>query len=121
MVGSSVLRMDINQATARAISAERAIAGLTVRELSARSGIPVSTLMRILGAEREIKISQIELLAGAFGIYPHEIVEQAEVIMERAARPAGVVPGLRVVEHAAPEDHILAARDVDDDEEAASH
>lgn len=48
--------MDMNQAIAKAISAERAIAGMTVRELSEASGIPVSTLMRILSAERDIKI-----------------------------------------------------------------
>lgn len=121
VMGTTVFRMDINQATARAISAERAIAGLTVRDLSAKSGIPMSTLMRILGAEREIKISQIELLASAFGIYPHEIVEQAEVIMERAARPVNAVPVLRVAERLSAADHTLAARDDDDDEEAATH
>lgn len=48
--------MDMNQAIAKAISAERAISGMTVRELSEASGIPVSTLMRILSAERDIKI-----------------------------------------------------------------
>lgn len=51
------LSMDMNQAVAKAIAAERAIAGLTVRELSTRADIPLSTLMRILGAEREIKVT----------------------------------------------------------------
>lgn len=55
--------MDMNHVIAKAISAERAIAGMTVRELSEASGIPVSTLMRILSAERDIKINQIAQLA----------------------------------------------------------
>ena len=58
--------MDMNQAIAKAVSAERAISGMTVRELSEASGIPVSTLMRILSAERDIKINQITQLARAF-------------------------------------------------------
>lgn len=95
--------MDINEATAKAISAERAIAGLTVRELSARSGIPMSSLMRALGAEREIKINQIAQLAAAFEIYPHELVEHAERILERDGRT-----GLTLVSQA---DVVLAAHD----------
>jgi len=75
--------MDINEATARAIAAERAISGMTVRELAARAGIPERSLMRVLQAEREIKVLQVAQLAEAFEIYPHEIIERAEVIMAR--------------------------------------
>jgi len=82
--------MDINEATAKAISAERAIAKITVRDLSQRSGIPMSSLMRVLQAEREIKVNQIALLAAAFEIYPHEIIEHAERILERDRLSAGV-------------------------------
>jgi transcriptional regulator with XRE-family HTH domain len=78
--------MDINEATARAIAAERAISGMTVRELAARAGIPERSLMRVLQAEREIKVVQVAQLAEAFAIYPHEIVERAEVILARAER-----------------------------------
>lgn len=78
--------MDMNEATAKAITAERAIADLTVRELSERSGIPLSSLMRILGAEREIKVNQIAKLAEALALYPHEIIESAENILDRDGR-----------------------------------
>ena len=78
------LSMDMNQAVAKAIAAERAIAGLTVRQLSAVSGVPVSSLMRILGAEREIKVTQLEQLATAFGITPVDILIRAQEIRERS-------------------------------------
>lgn len=73
--------MDMNQAVAKAISAERAISGMTVRELSEASGIPVSTLMRILSAERDIKINQITQLARAFHTMPADLVWRAQEII----------------------------------------
>lgn len=99
------LSMDMNQAVAKAIAAERAIAGLTVRELSTRADIPLSTLMRILGAEREIKITQLEQLAAVFGITPVDIVLRAQEICERAE-----VQPLPVVDEVDTEDLILAAK-----------
>ena len=75
--------MDMNQGIAKAISAERAIAGMTVRELSEASGIPVSTLMRILSAERDIKINQIAQLARAFHTTTADLVWRAQEIIRR--------------------------------------
>lgn len=75
--------MDMNEATAKAIAAERAIAGITVRELAKRSGIPESSLNRVLGAQRDIKVNQIHKLAEVLGVYPHEIIEHAENLMDR--------------------------------------
>lgn len=75
--------MDMNHAIAKAISAERAIAGMTVRELSEASGIPVSTLMRILSAERDIKINQIAQLARAFHTTPADLVWRAQELIRR--------------------------------------
>lgn len=83
--------MDINAATGKAISAERAIAGMTVRELSQKANIPLSSLMRVLQAEREIKINQIAAIAAALDLYPHDIVEHAERILERENRTAPIV------------------------------
>lgn len=80
------IHMDMNEAVAKALSAERTIAGLTVRKLAATAGIPERSLMRILQAERDIKVNQVELLAQALRLYPHEIIEHAEVILERANR-----------------------------------
>lgn len=97
--------MDMNQAVAKAVAAERAIAGLTVRELSTRADIPLSTLMRILGAEREIKVTQLMQLATAFDVTPADLVMRAQEIRERAeAQP------LPVVDEVDTEDLILAAK-----------
>lgn len=83
--------MDINEATSKAIGAERAIAGITIRELASKSGIPLTSLQRVLQADREIKINQIAAIAAALDIYPHEIVEHAERILEREERTAPIV------------------------------
>ena len=78
--------MDINEATAKAIAAERSAAGLTIKELSEKSGVPERTLIRMLKNERDIKVTQIAQLAEVFGINPHELIEEAEKFIARAAR-----------------------------------
>lgn len=80
--------MDMNEAVAKAISAERSIAGMTVKELAAEAGIPERSLMRVLQAERDIKVNQVEQIANALRLYPHEIIEHAETILERSRREA---------------------------------
>jgi transcriptional regulator with XRE-family HTH domain len=80
--------MDINEATAKAISAERSAAGLTIKELAEKSGVPERTLIRLLKDERDIKVDQIYRLTEVFGIYPHELMESAERFMQRDARGA---------------------------------
>lgn len=80
--------MDMNEAVAKAIGAERNVAGLTVRKLAEVAGIPERSLMRILQAERDIKVNQVEQLARALRLYPHEIIEHAETILERSTRRA---------------------------------
>lgn len=42
--------------------------------------------MRILQAEREIKINQVAQIAEALSLYPHEIIESAELILARSVR-----------------------------------
>lgn len=87
--------MDMNEAVAKAISAERSIADLTVRELAAASGIPERSLMRVLTAERDIKVNQVADLAAALHVYPHEILEHAEQILARSRRDIADVVTLR--------------------------
>lgn len=84
--------MDINEAVAAAIRAQRAVSGHTVRELSEQSGVPLSTLMRILGAQRDIKVTQVADIAKVLDVAPHEIVEDAERIMGRqsAEQPSNI-------------------------------
>ena len=107
--------MDMNEAVAKAIGAERNIAGVTVRELSELAQIPTSSLMRVLQAQREIKVNQVAAIAAALNLYPHEIVEHAETILSRANRTA---PTLTLAD--APvsgEGYTLAASDRDYDAE----
>jgi predicted transcriptional regulator len=80
--------MDMNEAIAKAIQAERAVADITVRQLSQRAGIPLSSLMRVLSAERDIKVNQVAQIATALEVYPHDIVEHAEQILARSQRRA---------------------------------
>ncbi len=103
--------MDMNEAVAKAIGAERTISGMTVRTLSEAAGIPERSLMRILQSEREIKVNQVAQIAEALRLYPHEIIEHAEVILERAKRDAptlaNVVP-LRQTDYPAEEERAAA-------------
>lgn len=78
--------MDMNQATAAAIAAERAIAGVTVRQLAVASHIPERSLMRVLQAERDIKVNQVAVIAEALSVYPHELIQSAEAILAREGR-----------------------------------
>lgn len=103
--------MDMNEAVAKAIGAERDIAGITIRELSAKAEIPQSSLMRVLQAEREIKVNQVAAIAAVLKLYPHEIIEHAEIILSRANRTA---PNLKPVSDLG---YTLAASDVDIDSE----
>lgn len=98
---------------------------MTVKELSEKSGVPERSLMRVLQAEREIKINQLAQIAAGLDIYPHEIVESAENILDRETRRE---TKLRAVENPSDDKRIfdprkygLAAaedtRDVDTDED----
>lgn len=84
--------MDINEAISRVLSAERSAAHLTIKELSVQADIPERTLIRVLKGERDINVLQIAKLAPVFGLYPHEIMDSAEKLIERADR--GTVPDL---------------------------
>lgn len=78
--------MDINEAMAKSISAERAAAGLTIKELAEKSTINERTLLRLLKGERNINVRHVALLAEVFDLKPHELVKQAEIYMQRELR-----------------------------------
>lgn len=109
--------MDINEATAKAIAAERSAAGLTIKELSEKSGVPERTLIRMLKNERDIKVTQIAQLAEVFGINPHELIEEAEKFIARAARAYEARERQKITDDlvdriaAHPEDYVTAAND----------
>lgn len=78
--------MDINEAMSKSISAERAAAGLTIKELAEKSTINERTLLRLLKSERNINVRHVALLAEVFDLKPHELVKQAEIYMQRELR-----------------------------------
>lgn len=90
------------------LSAERSAAHLTIKELSTQADIPERTLIRVLKGERDINVLQIAKLAPVFGLYPHEIMDSAEKLIERADR--GAVPDLSATDDA---DAALASADDD--------
>lgn len=84
----------LNDAVAATLRAERAVAGLTTLALAERSGVPERTLMRILAAERDISVAQVEKLADALGVTPIYVVTEAERRLERARTDADALQAL---------------------------
>ncbi|MBF1667169.1 MAG: helix-turn-helix transcriptional regulator [Scardovia wiggsiae] len=78
--------MDINEATAKALQAARAVSGMTYEELAEKSGVSVQTIYRMFGAKRDIKLPQLYALAKTMGITVVEIMQDAERIQERDER-----------------------------------
>ena len=65
-------------AVAEALRAERASAGLSIRELADRAGMVAVTLQRVLKAERDITVAQLAALAPALGMTPSTLLAEAE-------------------------------------------
>lgn len=78
--------MDMNEATSKAIAAERSAAHLTIKELAKKANLNERTLIRLLQNERNINVIQLAQLAEVFRVYPHELIEAAERFIERAER-----------------------------------
>lgn len=86
ILGQYIIHMDMNEATAKALQAARAVSGLTFEELADKSGVPIATVFRIFGAKRDIKIPQLYALAKALGITVVELMSDAERIQKRDER-----------------------------------
>ena len=65
-------------AVARELRSQRVAAGFTLVGLSERSGVPISTLNRLLQARRAITIAQLAALAPVFGMSPATLLTLAE-------------------------------------------
>lgn len=74
----------LSVAVAATVRAERAALGLTREEVSARSGVPVSTLRRIETQERVATVSQLGGVARALGLRLSDLLLRAESRMEDA-------------------------------------
>lgn len=75
--------MDMNEATSKAIAAERSAARMTIKELAKESGVPERTLIRLIKNERNINVNQLAQISNAIGLYPHELIETAERYLKR--------------------------------------
>lgn len=95
--------MDINSAVAAQLRAARAVARLTMDEVVARTPISKSTLVRYESGARDIPVSAMAMLAATYGTSPRKLMSDAVELVE-------VSQG----------DVTLAARDSDDDDEAAT-
>jgi transcriptional regulator with XRE-family HTH domain len=75
----------INEAVAAELKAAHTAEGLTRKQLSAATGIPMVSLERFLNAKRDINVRILGLIAAASNADPAEIMERAT---RRAARLA---------------------------------
>lgn len=84
---SMIVHMDMNEALAKAVNAERGAAGMTIKELAEKTGISERTLIRLLNSERDIRVNQLAAFAKVFNITPVKLVEEAEDFKTRAEQP----------------------------------
>lgn len=76
-------------ATGRQLAAERVAAGLSLRQLSAKSGVSVESLTRYEHAKRVIPLEVLGKIADALGLRPSAIVLAAEARVDREAAEPG--------------------------------
>ena len=68
----------LNAAVAAELRAERAARRVSVAELSERSGVSRSTLLRVLNTERAISMESLFALSEALGVSASSLVQRAE-------------------------------------------
>ena len=78
--------MDINEATAKALQAARAVSGMTYEEIAQRSGVSAPTVYRMFSAKRDIKLPQLYSIAQVMGVTIVDIMQDAERIRVRDER-----------------------------------
>ena len=78
--------MDINEATAKALQATRAVKGMTYEEVSEQSGVSLPTINRMFNAKRDIKLRQLQAVATVLGVTVVEVLQDAERIQARDGR-----------------------------------
>jgi transcriptional regulator with XRE-family HTH domain len=69
---------------AETVREEQRFRGLSTRELAARATMDVAELDQILGAEVEVPLARIILLAGALGVRSERLLAGVEWIPDRA-------------------------------------
>lgn len=72
----------------KAIRAETAARGQTIRGLSKQAGIPERVMIRALNCERDLNMAQLSQIASALGVSPSYLVSEGERrrVLNAAAR-----------------------------------
>lgn len=88
-----------NAAVVAQLRAERAAAGLTVKELADKSGVPNRTLVRLINAQRAIDIAHLASLSEALELTITEFLSRARarLILSEPLPPGDVIPPANVV------------------------
>lgn len=73
----------LNNAVSTELKAYRAAARMTQADLIEKTGLSKSTIIRIEGADIDIRTSYIALITDALGVEPSELMQRAQV---RAAK-----------------------------------
>lgn len=97
------VKSPLNLALAAELRGERVALGLTIADLIARTGIPKSTMLRVLSGERDINVTQLAQLAEAMGKTP-------EYFMRRAVERMG---GMGALMSEAPAQNVRVLKSVD--------
>lgn len=75
----------LNGAVAAVLRGERAVAGMTIEELSERSGVPRVSVQRFLAGRRPINLDVLQSLCAGLRILPEDVVVQARERQRRAS------------------------------------
>jgi transcriptional regulator with XRE-family HTH domain len=74
----------LNAATAAVLRGERAVAGMTIEELSERSGVPKVSVQRFLAGRRAINLDVLEALCAGLRLAPEDVLVQARERQRKA-------------------------------------
>lgn len=74
--------MKLSRAFAKVVKNMIRRAGLTIRGLSRRSGVPERTLQNIVGGHQAVSLDQAKQVADGLDVSTSEIVGEAEAEME---------------------------------------
>lgn len=74
----------LNAAVAAVLRGERAMSGMTIEELSERSGVPKVSVQRFLAGRRTINLDVLDALCMGLQLIPEDVVTQARERQRRA-------------------------------------
>ena len=81
----------ITEVLARILATRAAELGLSLRDIQERSGVPHSTVGRILEAKTAISLDKFEAIARALGLTPWRVMREAEDRLAASPAPSAAV------------------------------